>query len=117
MMRFHAIMVLTAVAAAPLFSQAEPAEGDLIPRSGTLMYMVSDRPDILYRMFGADKDGNWRLRALAGENLDKELADKKPEEAKAARDIVDYVFNGYESLAQVEIGLVDVTLDGPKYLL
>ena len=114
----RAMLMLAALAlCAPLFAQAAPAEGELIPRAGTLMYMVSDRPEVLYRMFGTDKNGNWRLRALAGESLDKELAGAKPGEARAARDVVDYIFNAYESLAQVEVGLIDVTMDGPKYLL
>jgi hypothetical protein len=117
MTRSTTLALLLTLCASPLLAQTPPAEGDLIPRSGTLMYMVSDRPDVLYRMFGTDKNGNWRLRALANESLDKEIKEAPPEEAKAARDVVDYIFNGYESLAQVEVGLVDVTMDGPKYLL
>lgn len=106
---------------APLAAQnapAAPAEGDLIPRAGTLMYMVSDRPDVLNRLFGVDKKGGWRLRGLAQESLNKEFADKPDtEEARKAQQILDYILGGYESLEQVEVGLVDVTLDGPKYLV
>lgn len=105
--------------ASPLAAQKKDvAEGDLIPRNGTLMYMVSDRPDVLYRLFGVDKKGAWRLRSLAQESFDKEFENKRDtQEARNAQAILDYVFSSYENLDQVEFGLVDVTLDGPKYLL
>lgn len=100
-----------------LAAQAAPAEGDLVPRDGTIMYMVSDRPDALYRLFGTDARGNWRLRALAQKGLDAEAAKDMPEEdVRNSQAVLDYIFNSYESLAQVEIALVDATLDGPKYL-
>ncbi|MCC6464873.1 MAG: hypothetical protein IT463_05980 [Planctomycetes bacterium] len=100
-----------------LSAQAAPKEGDLVPRDGTIMYMVSDRPDALYRLFGTDAKGNWRLRALAQKSLDAEAAKGMPEEeAREGQAVLDFIFNSYESLAQVEIALVDATLDGPKYL-
>jgi len=105
--------------AAPLFAQQKDVgEGDLIPRNGTLMYMVSDRPDVLYRLFGVDKKGAWRLRSLVQDSLNKEFENKADtEEARNAQAILDYIFGSYENLDQVEFGLVDVTLDGPMYLL
>ncbi|MBX3474540.1 MAG: hypothetical protein KF754_09170 [Planctomycetes bacterium] len=121
MVRKLTLFVLLALVALPLAAQgqkAPPAEGDLIPRSGTLMYMVSDRPDVLYRLFGVDKKGGWRLRGFAQDSLNKEFAEKlETPEARRAQAILDYIFGGYEAIEQAELGLVDVTLDGPKYLL
>lgn len=122
MLRNMCGLMLAALAVAmPLAAQdapKPPAEGDLIPRAGTLMYMVSDRPDVLYRVFGVDKKGNWRLRALMQDSLNREFKDKPDsDEARNAQQILDYVFGSYEAMEQVEVGLVDVTLDGPKYMV
>lgn len=114
------LLMFCALTATPLWAQAPaaPAEGDLIPRAGTLMYMVSDRPDVLYRMFGVDKKGGWRLRGLAQDSLNREFAERLDSpEARRAQAILDYIFGSYEAVDQAEIGLVDVTLDGPKYLV
>lgn len=115
------LLLVSVLLALPLAAQdapKPPAEGDLIPRAGTLMYMVSDRPDVLYRVFGVDKKGNWRLRALAQDSHTREFKENPDsEEARNAQQILDYVFGSYEALEQVELGLVDVTLDGPKYML
>lgn len=113
----HGLFVLAVALCAPLLAQATLADGDVIPRSGTLMYMVSDRPDALYRLFGQDAKGNWRLRAMVQGQLDHEFASgKEAEQAKRAQAVFDHIFGAYESLDKVEVGLVDVTLDGPKYL-
>lgn len=98
-----------------LASAQETTTGDelgrLIPRSGTLTYAVSERPDVFYRLFGKDDAGQWKLRSF--------LTDKMKEE-KATEDqtrVFNYVFDQYEALDRVELGLLDVTLDGPKYVL
>jgi hypothetical protein len=108
-----------AICLAPaLLAQAEPGPGDLIPRTGTIAYMVSDHPDALYRLFGRDAKNGWKLRSWAEGMLNKEHAkDPDSEEAQRDRAIFDFVFGSYESLERVEIGLLDVTLDGPKYLV
>jgi len=115
------LMLVLVCLCAPLAAQdapAAPAEGDLIPRAGTLMYMVSDRPDVLYRVFGVDKKGGWRLRNLAQDSLNKEFKDRADtEEARKAQAILDYLFSSYDAMEQVEVGLIDVTLDGPKYMV
>ena len=119
-MKLYALTTLAiAICLAPaLLAQAEPGPGDLIPRNGTVAYMVSDHPDALYRIFGRDSKNGWKLRSWAEGMLNKEHEDAPDgEEAQRDRAIFDYVFGSYESLERVEIGLLDVTLDGPKYLL
>ncbi|MCB9893940.1 MAG: hypothetical protein H6839_05815 [Planctomycetes bacterium] len=115
--RLAALLLMTACASA-LAAQNAPGPGDLIPRTGTIAYMVSDHPDTLYRLFGRDDKGGWKLRSFAESSMLKAHKDD-PESEEAARDrqIFDYVFGSYESVERVEIGLLDVTLDGPKYLL
>jgi hypothetical protein len=95
--------------ATPLMAQAAPAEGDLIPRSGILMYILSDKPDTLNRLFGKDAEGNWRLPGLvsgAAGHLGEEAAD-----------IAQSVLKGMHMVSRVEIALVDVTMQGPKLLV
>lgn len=117
-MRILTLCLLLATLGTPLLAQTAPAHGDMVPRAGTLLYMVSDRPDVLYRLFGQDPKGGWRLRSLFTDSLDREMGDQKDsDEYKGAKQILDYITGGYESLAQVELGLCDITLDGPKYIL
>ena len=114
-----AAVALLVICAGTLAAQnADPGMGDLIPRTGTIAYMTSDHPDALYRLFGRDEKGGWKLRSWAQKMLNKEH-EKDPNSEEAARDqqIYDWVFGSYDSVERIEIGLVDVTLDGPKYLL
>ena len=111
-------LLLIAGCASALAAQNAPGPGDLIPRTGTIAYMVSDHPDTLYRLFGRDDKGGWKLRSFAESSMLKaHKDDADSEEAQRDRQIFDYVFGSYESVERVEIGLLDVTLDGPKYLL
>lgn len=112
-----ALLGIFTLGAAALTAQSEPGPGDLIPRTGTLAYMTSDKPDVLYRMFGRDSQGGWKLRSFLHTKMEEDVADADPEEREKNQALFEYIFNGYESLAQVEIGLIDVTADGPKYLL
>jgi hypothetical protein len=115
--RFAALALCLCLAPA-LLAQAEPGPGDLIPRTGTIAYLVSDNPDALYRLFGRDAKNGWKLRSWFEGMLNKEHAkDPDSEEAQRDRAIFDFVFGSYESLEHVEVGLLDVTLDGPKYLV
>ncbi|MDC1142512.1 hypothetical protein OAU50_05435 [Planctomycetota bacterium] len=108
------LLFMLALSAVPLSAQAE---GDLMPRSGTLAYMVSDTPDIFYRLFGKDSKGAWKLRSFAKTMMEKKIEDPESEEAQKVSEVHDYIFGSYEQLSKVEMGLIDVTLDGPKYLL
>ena len=115
--RLAALLVLAGCASV-LAAQQAPGPGDLIPRTGTIAYMVSDHPDALYRLFGRDDKGGWKLRSFAESMMQKQHEkDKDSEEAIRDRQIFDYIFGSYESVERVEMGLLDVTLDGPKYLL
>ena len=112
-----AVLALASCAAV-LGAQAKPAPGDLIPRSGTLAYMTSDSPDTLYRLFGRDQQGGWKLKSWALGMMEREHETREDEESiKRDREIFDWVFGSYEAIQHVEIGLIDVTLDGPKYLV
>ncbi|MCA8937656.1 MAG: hypothetical protein KDB68_15780 [Planctomycetes bacterium] len=117
-LRLIAIALFVTCAGALAAQQAAPGPGDLIPRTGTIAYMTSDHPDALYRLFGHDEKGGWKLRSWA-QRMMKKSHEKDPESEEAARDqqIFDWVFGSYEAVERVEIGLVDVTLDGPKYLV
>lgn len=107
-----------AACAASLSAQAEPGPGDLIPRTGTLAYMTSDHPDTLYRLFGRDTSGGWKLKSWAQRMLNQQHeSDPESEDARRDQQIFDYIFGSYEAVERVEIGLIDVTLDGPKYLV
>jgi hypothetical protein len=118
LIRLTALAFCFALAPALLAQQKEAGPGDLIPRTGTIAYMVSDHPDALYRLFGRDAKNGWKLRSFAESMLNKEHSDNpESEDAQRDRAIFDYVFGGYEALERVEIGLIDVTLDGPKYIL
>lgn len=110
---------LTLVAcAATLSAQSDPGPGDLIPRSGTIAYLTSDHPDTLYRLFGRDTQGGWKLRSWARGMMDQQHSeDPESDEARRDEQIFNFIFGSYESVERVEIGLVDVTLDGPKYLV
>lgn len=112
-------MALAAICAGALTAQqVDPGMGDLMPRTGTIAYMTSDHPDALYRLFGRDDKGGWKLRSWAQQMM-KKNHEKDPNSEEATRDqqIFEWVFGSYESIERVEIGLVDVTLDGPKYLM
>lgn len=102
-----------------LFSQkVAPADGDLIPRAGTLAYMLSDRPEALLHLFGRDAGGKWRLRAFFEKKLEEEFAERlDSDEAREARSIVEYIFNSYDSISRTEVGLLDVTVEGPKFVI
>lgn len=101
-----------------LAAQKEPGPGDLIPRTGTIAYMVSDHPDTLYRLFGRDASNGWKLRSWAEDMFNKEHKEHpNSDETQRDRAIFDYVFGSYEALERVEAGLLDVTLDGPKYIV
>lgn len=119
MTRFLLATLTLAACAATLAAQnAGPGPGDLIPRTGTIAYLTSDHPDTLYRLFGRDTNGGWKLRSWAQGMMNKEHSeDPESEEAKRDQQIFDYIFGSYEAVERVEIGLVDVTLDGPKYLV
>ncbi|MBZ0134960.1 MAG: hypothetical protein K8I27_01140 [Planctomycetes bacterium] len=119
MIRFQLTMLaVIASLATAVAAQQAPGPGDLIPRSGTIAYMTSDRPDALYRLFGRDTKGGWKLKSFTRGMMDKQHADD-PDSEEALRDkqIFDYIFGSYEAVERVEVGLVDVTLDGPKYLV
>jgi hypothetical protein len=107
-------MIALALTSTALSAQAE---GDLMPRSGTLAYMVSDSPDVVYRLFGKDNKGAWKLRSFAKTMMEKGVEDPKSEEARKMSSVHDYIFGSYEQLSKIEMGLIDVTMDGPKYLL
>lgn len=112
--------ILAALLCAPLLQAqaAPPKPGDLIPRAGTLSYAVSDRPEALYHVLGRDDEGQWRLRSFFYGMMRKEFEGREDsDEAQGARSILDYVFNSYESVQRAELGLLDVTMDGPKYVL
>ncbi|MCB9932378.1 MAG: hypothetical protein H6841_03050 [Planctomycetes bacterium] len=119
MTRTRLFLFATIVAcASALTAQQAPGPGDLAPRNGTIAYMVSDRPDALYRLFGRDDKGGWKLRSFA-ESMMRKQHEQNPDSEEAERDqaVFDYVFGSYEAVQRVEIALVDVTLDGPKYLV
>lgn len=119
-MRLTILAVMAMLALAPALSaqKVAPKDGDLIPRAGTLAYAVSDRPEALLQLFGRDASGKWRLRGFLEGKLEEEFATEPDgEEARNARSILEYVFNSYESIQRAELGLLDVTLDGPKYVL
>mgnify|MGYP006921629065 CR=1 FL=1 len=68
-----AALALLVICAGTLAAQkAEPGMGDLIPRTGTIAYLTSDHPDALYRLFGHDEKGGWKLRSWAQKMLNKE---------------------------------------------
>lgn len=115
MIRILPFLMVLAVASTALAGQT--ADGDLMPRSGTLSYMVSDSPDVLYRLFGKDNKDGWRLRSIAHTLFLKDV-DKEDIELKGnVEKIHEYIFGNYEQVSKVELGLIDVTMDGPKYLL
>ncbi len=119
-MRSTLACVFAALLFAPLVTaqKAPPAEGDLIPRAGTLAYITSDRPQVIYRLFGTDPNGGWKLRTFIEAKLDEEFAERADsEEAEQARTVIEYVFNTYESVSRAEFAVLDVTVDGPKYLM
>lgn len=118
-MKIKTLLLTAAVLmAGALSAQAGTNPGDMIPRAGTAGYIISDRPDVLYRLFGKDPAGLWRLRAKAQSELDKQFeGNRDSDEARQQQAILDYIFNSYEAVERLEIGLLDVTLDGPKYLV
>lgn len=118
MQRIALSMLAISLLATALAAQDGTKPGDMIPRAGTAGYIVSDRPDVLYRLFGKDPAGVWRLRAKAQSELNKEFEGKlDSDEARRNQAILDYIFNSYEAVERLEIGLLDITLDGPKYLV
>ncbi len=119
-MRLTILAVMAALLMAPALcaQKVAPKDGDLIPRAGTLAYAVSDRPEALLHLFGRDASGKWRIRGFLEGKLEEEFAtDPDGEEARRARSILEYVSNSYEAIQRAELGLLDVTLDGPKYVL
>ena len=118
MTRYLLAAITLTTCATTLVAQSDPGPGDLVPRTGTIAYMTSDHPDTLYRLFGRDTNGGWKLKSWAEGMMNKQHADDPDsEEARRDKQIFDYVFGSYEAVERVEIGLVDVTLDGPKYLV
>lgn len=113
-----AVLATIALCASALAAQQAPGPGDLAPRTGTIAYMISDRPDALYRLFGRDSKGGWKLRSFA-ESMMRKQHEQDPDSEEAQRDqaVFDYIFGSYEAVQRVEIALIDVTLDGPKYLV
>lgn len=77
-----AILATLALCASALAAQQAPGPGDLAPRTGTIAYMISDRPDALYRLFGRDSKGGWKLRSFAESMMRKQheqdLDSKRP---------------------------------------
>lgn len=113
-----ALMATLALCASALAAQQAPGPGDLAPRAGTIAYMISDKPDALYRLFARDNKGGWKLRSFAESMLHKQHeAEPDSEQAQRDQQVFEYVFGSYEAVQRVEIALVDVTLDGPKYLV
>lgn len=111
---FAALLLAPALAA----QKAAPKDGDLVPRAGTLAYMVSDRPEALLHLFGRDAAGKWRLRGFLEKKLEEDFADNPDsDEARQARTILEYVFSSFDSIQRGEMGLLDVTVEGPKFVI
>lgn len=112
----RAMIVLAALfAAAPLCAKL-PKNGDLLPRNDIIFYATSDRPETAYRLFGKNEKGEWRLKAWPYEMIEKE-AGANTEKSKEQRAIADYIFSSLDATATLELGLLDVTLGGGKFVL
>lgn len=112
----RAMMLLAALALAAPLCAGLPKLGDLLPRNDIIFYATSDRPDTAYRLFGKNEKGEWRLKAWPYEMIEKESAGNA-EKSKEQRAIADYIFNALDATASLELGLLDVTLGGGKFVL
>lgn len=112
------ILLATFLVAAPLCAGL-PKNGDLLPRNDIIFYATSDRPDAAYRLFGKNEKGEWRLRAWPYQMLEKEAAREgaDPQAEKQKRAMVDFFFEALDNTATLELGLLDVTLGGGKFVL
>ncbi len=111
--------VLAALLAAAPLCAGLPKNGDLLPRNDIIFYATSDRPDTAYRLFGKNEKGEWRLKAWPYEMIAKDAAKEgaDPEQEKQQRAIADFMFASLDATASMEMGLLDVTLGGGKFLL
>ena len=108
----------TLMLASPLVAQSAK-HGDLLPRNDIIFYATSDKPDAAYRLFGKNDKGEWRLRAWPYQMIEKDAAKEgaDPEKTKQQRAMADYLFSSLDSTGVVEVGFLDVTLGGGKFVL
>ncbi|MCC6572785.1 MAG: hypothetical protein IT462_03250 [Planctomycetes bacterium] len=108
------ISMFAALAASSLVAQ-EIKAGDLMPRNGIIAYFASDKPDVFYRLFGKDEKGEYRLKSMM--NAKSAMGPSNPEAEKAAKEQQDLLFGMYDKMAGFEMGFLDVTMGGAKFVL
>lgn len=112
------LFAMLALLATPLLAQGFK-HGDLLPRNDILTYAVSDRPQAVYRLFGKNAKGEWRIKAWPYEKLEEESKREggDSEKVRQARAMMDYFYGALDNTARLEMGFLDVTLGGAKYVL